>query len=176
MDMSPQTLGPIIGIGIALFVVLLRSRAARPLNVEWMWVMPLLVTLLIGSGIWASTTFQPHAPFGPVTYAALAAALVAGCAVGWWRGKTIDIHRDAETGTLMAKASPLGLIFLVGLIAVRYAMKGVLEANAEAWHLNVVALTDGFMLFAAGLVVVSRVEMWLRARAIAEHPEQTVAA
>jgi membrane protein CcdC involved in cytochrome C biogenesis len=171
MDASPQTLGPIIGVGIALVVVLLRNRAARPLNVQWMWVVPLLVSLLIGWGIWASTTFQPHAPFGPITYASLAAALAAGCAIGWWRGKTIDIHRDPDTGKLMARASPLGLIILIGLIAVRYAMKGVLEANAEAWHLNMVALTDGFLLFAAGLVVVSRVEMWLRARAIAEHPQ-----
>lgn len=166
MDMSPQTIGPIVGVVIALGLVLLRNRAPRRLNVEWMWVMPLIVILMIGFGIYASTTFQPHAPFGPATYAALAAALLGGCAIGWWRGKTIDIHRDPETGNLMAQASPIGLIFIFGLFAVRYGMKGYLDANAQAWHLDLVALTDGFMLFAMGLVVVSRIEMWIRARGL----------
>jgi len=163
MDMNPQTLGPIIGIGVALVIVLLRNRSPRKLNVEWMWVLPLIVLVMIGFGIYAQTTFQPHAPFGAATYAGLFAALAAGCAVGWWRGKTIDIKRD-ETGALTAQASPLGLIFIFALVGVRYAMRGVLESNAQAWGLDLVALTDGFMLFAVGLVVVSRIEMWIRAR------------
>jgi len=172
MDMNPQTIGPIVGIVIALAVVLLRNRAPRRLNVEWMWVLPLFVLVMIGVGIWASTTYQPHAPFGPLTYAGLAAAFAAGCALGWWRGKTIDIHRDPATGHLMAQASPLGMLFIFGLFAVRYAMRGVLETNAQAWGLDLVALTDGFMLFAVGLVVVSRIEMWIRARGL----QQTAAA
>lgn len=176
MDMSPQTIGPIIGIVIALGMVLLRNRAPRKLNVELMWILPLIFLLLIGFGIYASTTFQPHAPFGLSTYLGLAGALIAGCAIGWWRGKTIDIRRDPATGDLMAQASPLGMIFIFALFGVRYGAKGWLEANAQSLGIDLVALTDGFMLFAVGLIVVSRIEMWIRARGIARNGQDPAAA
>ena len=166
MNLDPQTLIPIISISIALVFILLRNRAPRPLHVRWMWVMPVILVAFIGYGIWAMNTYTPHEPFTPLALAGMGAALLAGAALGWWRGKTIDIHRDARSGLLMAKASPAGLIFIFALLAVRYATKGVLEANAQAWHINLAALTDGFLLFTAGLLVVSRIEMWIRARAI----------
>lgn len=169
--MSPEQFGPLIGVGIALIVILLKGRKPRTLRPQWMWVVPLLITVLIALGLW-SMTYSPtaeHAPFGPAEWAMLAAGLVLGGAVGWWRGRMTTIFRETD-GTLKSRASPLGLILIVGLLAGRSLLRGWLEANAAAWHINSLALTDAFMVFVVGLVIMQRVEMFTRARRI-QHGE-----
>lgn len=140
----------------------MRNRRPRPLNLHLMWIVPLLVIVSVGTGLY----FMPHAPFGVWTYLAFAFALVMGALAGWWRGRTVDIHRDIESGQLMAKPSPLGLILIIGLFVIRRGADAYLIANAEAWHLNLAAVTEAFMLFAVGLVAVQRIEMFVRGRAI----------
>ena len=165
--MSPEQYGPLIGVGIALLVILLKGRKPRTLRPQWMWVVPLLITVLIGFGLWGMS-YSPgadHAPFGLAGWSMLAVGLVLGGATGWWRGKMTTIFREPD-GTLKSKASPLGLIILVGLLAGRSLLRGWLEANAAAWHINALALADAFMVFVVGLVVMQRVEMFIRARRI----------
>ncbi|MOA34573.1 hypothetical protein D3C78_1559520 [compost metagenome] len=41
-----------------------------------------------------------------------------------------------------------------------------MEANAAAWHLDAVVVTDAFMLFAVGMIVTQRIELYIRARRI----------
>lgn len=159
---SPQTLGPLIGIGVALGIVLLRNRRKRTLRPHLLWVVPAIVVPMIGLGLWANTQ---HPQFGPLAWLAFAAALALGAAAGWWRGKTITIEKEPD-GSLKAQASPLGLILIVGLIAARAGLREVMQANASAWHLDAVVVTDAFLIFAIGLVVAQRVEMYLRARRI----------
>jgi membrane protein CcdC involved in cytochrome C biogenesis len=160
--MSPETMGPIIGIAVGLIIVLLRNRRKRTLRPHLLWVMPLLVTTAIGFGLWANTQ-HPH--FGPMAWIAFIAALALGCVAGWWRGKTITIEKEAD-GSLKAQASPLGLILVIGLFAARAGLREVMDANAAAWHLDAVVVTDAFMLFAIGLIITQRVEMYVRARRI----------
>jgi membrane protein CcdC involved in cytochrome C biogenesis len=126
-----------------------------------MWVMPLLILLGIGAGLY----FTPHEPFGPAAWAAFVAALAIGALAGWWRGKTITIQKVAD-GTLMAQASPFGLILIVGLLLGRTAIRSVMESQAAYWHVDAAVITDAFMLFAVGLVVAQRLEVFIRARAI----------
>ena len=160
--MSPQTMGPLIGIGVALIIILLRNRRKRTLRPHLLWVMPLLVTAAIGFGLWANTQ-HPH--FGPLAWIAFIAALALGCLAGWQRGKTITIEKEPD-GSLKAQASPLGLILVVGLFAARAGLREVMEANAAAWHLDAVVVTDAFMLFAVGMIVTQRIELYIRARRI----------
>ena len=160
--MSPQTMGPLIGIGVALSIILLRNRRKRTLRPHLLWVMPLLVTTAIGFGLWANTQ-HPH--FGPFAWIAFILALALGCVAGWWRGKTITIEKEPD-GSLKAQASPLGLILIIGLVAARAGLREVMEANAAAWHLDAVVVTDAFMLFAIGMIVAQRVELYIRARRI----------
>lgn len=160
--MTPQQILPIVIPIAILALVVMRNRRPRPLNLHLMWIVPLLVVLGIGMGLY----FTPHEPFGVWAYAGFVFALGLGGVAGWWRGRTIDIHRDAETGRLMAKPSPLGLMLIVVLLVARRSLDMYLLSNAEAWHLNAVAVTDAFMLFAVGLVVVQRIEMFVRGRAI----------
>lgn len=165
--MTPQQIGPIVGIGIAVVLIMLRNSKPRPLRVQYMWIAPLIVALAIGLGLWGMSKAPgaSHAPFGVDSYAILALGLALGAAAGWWRGKMTTIER-APDGTLSAQASPLGLILIFGLLASRTAMRPWLEAHAGDWHLNALAIQDAFLLFAAAMVIVQRVEMFIRARRI----------
>lgn len=160
--MTTQQLIPLAIIPVVLVLALLRNRRRRVLRPEYLWVMPLIVTILIGAGIWA-TTQHPH--FGPYAYVAFIAALALGATAGWWRGKTITIEKEPD-GSLKAQASPLGLILIVALFAARAGLREVMQENAAAWHLDAVVVTDAFMIFAIGLIIAQRVEMYIRARRI----------
>jgi hypothetical protein len=166
MALNTQTLISLVVIVLVMGMVLLRNRQARPLNVNWMWVLPLVYIALMSLAIWG-VGHQPHPPFDTEAYAIMGGSLAVGAFLGWWRGKTIDIHRDAETNRLMAQASPIGLVIIFGFVGIRLALRDYLTANAPAWHISLVTLQDAFILFALGLIVVSRLEMWVRARGIA---------
>jgi len=161
-----EQLIPFVAVAVALPLVLLRNRRARTLRLKWLWVTPLLVAVLIGFGLWGMSFSDPgQAPFRPADWALLAVGLGLGAVAGWWRGKTVVIHRD-PAGVLKAQASPVGLILIVALLLGRRALGAWLEPHAADWGLNVVAVHDAFMLFAAGLVVAQRVEIFIRARRI----------
>jgi len=164
--MSTEQLIPLAVIPVVLILVLLRNRKKRILRPERMWIMPALVVPLIGLGIWGEHMRPGVAAFDPLlAVPAFALALVLGGLLGWQRGRTITIEREPD-GTLMAQASPLGLILLVGLIAARTALRQLMQDNAAAWHLNAAVITDAFMVFAIGLIVMQRVEMVIRARRV----------
>jgi hypothetical protein len=129
--------------------------------------MPAIVLPLIGLGLWGATQNPnlAHAPFGPDAWAVLAVGGVLGGIAGWYRGKTVAIEKEPD-GSLMAKASPLGLILLVALFAGRSLLRDLVESHAAEWHLNAMAVTDAFLVFAMGLIVMQRVEMYIRARSI----------
>lgn len=47
-----ETLGPLIGLAVLVVVMsirLLRGQKQRPLKLEWMWVMPLVLISLAGA-------------------------------------------------------------------------------------------------------------------------------
>lgn len=165
--MDPQTLAPLIGIAIALPIILLRNRKPRTLRPQWMWVAPVLICLLLAFAIWGMS-MQPgaeHAAFGPLDWTVLLLGGLLGAVAGWWRGRMTNIERDAD-GTLKAQASPIGLVLIVALLLARRALSAWLEPHAASLGLNVLAVTDGFLLFVAAMVVVQRIEMFLRARAL----------
>ncbi|KDP93540.1 hypothetical protein ER13_18060 [Brevundimonas sp. EAKA] len=156
--MPPEKLIPLLVFPAVLVLVLLKNRRKRPLKPQFLWIMPAIVVPLIGLGIWGST-YSPravHAPFGPGAWAVLA---------GWYRGKTVTIEKEPD-GSLMAQASPLGLILLVVLFAGRAGLRDLIETHAADWRLNAMAVTDAFLVFAMGLIVLQRVEMYIRARRV----------
>lgn len=164
--MPTQQLIPLIVIAIMLPVILLKNRKPRTLRPQWMWVLPLLITLLIGFGLWVMSRIDPaHAVFSPLDWLVMTLALVLGSVLGWQRGRMTTIMREPD-GVLKAQASPIGLILLVGLVVARQAVRPWLETHAGDWHVSPVAIQDAFLLFALGLVVVQRIEMWIRARRI----------
>lgn len=165
--MTPQQYAPLIALVIMLPIILLRNRAPRTLRPKWMWVTPAIIVPLMGLALWG-TSMEPgadHTPFDAIAWAILALGLGLGCAAGWWRGKMTTIERHAD-GTLKAQASPLGLILIIGLFLGRSALRSVLEPYAAAWHLNALAIADAFLLFVVGMILVQRIEMFIRARRV----------
>lgn len=157
---DPKTFGPLIGIGFAAaFMIfrLARAQKSRPLKLEWMWILPAVLLLATGSLLWQ---LPPHG----LEWLWLVLAFAVGGAIGWQRGRMMKITVDPETHALNQQASPAAIIFLLALVAVRYAMREGLSAEAQAWRLSAAFLTDVFVVFAFGLLSLTRIEMFVRAR------------
>lgn len=163
--MSPQQLIPLAVIPVAIVLVLLRNRRKRVLRPHLLWVVPAIVGPLILLGVWGSSRAVGAAPFGAGAWAILLVGGVLGGVAGWWRGKTITIEKEPD-GSLRSQASPLGLVLVVALFAFRGVLRPLIESHAAQWHLNALAVTEAFLVFALALIVLQRVEMYIRARRI----------
>lgn len=153
----------VIPIVIIAVVMTLRMRSMskeRPLKLEQLWIVPGIYLVIAGLIYWSTP------PKTPVVWAACAAALAVGAALGWQRGRLMHIHVDPETQTLRQKASLAAMAFLLVLIAVR---TGAREAALfGGLPLDVTAITDVLLALALGLLTVQRIEMYLRAKRLLE--------
>ena len=150
-----------ITIGIIAVVMALRLRSMgqmRPLKLGNLFIVPILYLVV------AAIMFVQLPPTGWVAIAC-ALALAIGAAVGWQRGKMMHIHVDPETYALNQKASPAAMFFLIGLIVVRMAARGMLGQNSGV---SPAMLTDPLIAFALGMFTVQRIEMYLRAKRLLE--------
>lgn len=152
-------------IGIIIVVMALRMRRMgrmRPLKLSSLWVVPAIYFVV------AALMFVQLPPDRNVAIACLFALLI-GAAVGWQRGKLMQIHVDRETHALNQKASPAAMLFLVALIVIRMASRGAIsEAGVRP-----AMLTDPLIAFALGVLTLQRVEMFLRARKLLEEARGT---
>ena len=154
------TIIPFVVLALVVGWRLRSMNKERPLNIGTLWVVPAIYLALMASLIIA---LPPHA----AGWALMAAGLVAGAALGWHRGKLIRIERNAETGQLMQRASPLAMVLLLILIALKFGMREIFGDSAAAHPSSAAMLvTDGFIGFALGLLSATRLELYLRARSI----------
>lgn len=145
-------------------VLLLRFRSMgkeRRLNPGTLWIVPVLYFLIAGSMLFALVP-------PPLGWGLLLAGLVIGIAAGWHRGKLILIRRNSETGELRQKASPLAMLLLLVLVALKLGARAIFgETAAGQPGSSAMLLTDAFIGFALGLLSATRLELYLRARRIA---------
>jgi hypothetical protein len=114
---QPQLISYVIGGAVLLLVLALRFRSVgrrRRMRLEWMWIFPAILLAL------AALTFV-SAPPSPMTEGVSALALLIGGALGWQRGRMMQIHVDPETHELNQVASLGAMLFLVAIIAIRFA-------------------------------------------------------
>ena len=142
---------------IAIALMVLRNARERRLKVERLWISPLLF-LVITAGVFAS---QP-AP-GPVILVVDLAILALGALAGWWRGRLTRITVDPESHALTSKTSPLGMLLILALFAVRYGLRSFGAETAGMLHVSALVITDALMLLAVGIVCAQRLEIALRA-------------
>jgi hypothetical protein len=154
---------PWISYGIAAVVIIVvmairfrRAGVARPLKLGQLLIVP------VAYGVLATVLFVSAPPTGR-GWLLCAAALAAGAAAGWQRGRMIRIEVHPETHSLSATQSPFAILFLLILILVRSGLRAALQGG-EGGMLNAATLTDMLIAFALGLLVVQRLEMFLRAR------------
>jgi len=163
MPMSPTQL--LITGGVVLAVLLLRMRGmsrARPLKTETLWVAPAIFAAITGLTLWQTPPSVSDAPW-------LAGVAVLGAIVGWYRGKMMRITVDPQTHALSQAASPLALLFLLAVFALRYGLRYLLGAEAHAWSISVNLLADAPLVFIVAMFALTRVEMFIRAeRLLAE--------
>jgi hypothetical protein len=150
-------------ITIAVVVVVLalrlrRSGQTRPLKLGTLWIVPAIYLVV------AAILFVQLPPIGWVAIATIF-ALALGAGLGWQRGRMMHISVDPETHDLNQKASPAAMLFLIVLIAVRMAARGVI---GEEGGVSPAMLTDPLIAFALGMFTLQRVEMYLRARRLLE--------
>jgi hypothetical protein len=153
----------LLPFAIIAIVVGLRLRSMskeRPLKVETLWIIPAVYLALVAWMLFA----LPPTVFG---WGLLAVGLVIGAALGWHRGKLIRIDRNAETGELRQKASPLAMILLLALIALKLGARAIFGETAAGHPASgAMLLTDAFIGFALGLLSATRLELYLRAKRI----------
>jgi hypothetical protein len=145
-------------------LVILRNSRARSLKVERLWIMPVILIAL------TALTFVAQPLPRPSAIALEVAALIVGVALGWWRGRLTHITVNPDTHDLTSKASPIGMLLILGIFALRYALRSFGGEAAGMLHVSVFEITDALMLLAVGIVCTQRLEMALRAtRLVAEH-------
>jgi membrane protein CcdC involved in cytochrome C biogenesis len=151
-----SVIGYLIGFLVLAVVLTLRMRninRERPLKIEQLWIVPGIYALIAGFLYWR---FPPQ---GMVILWCLVGAAI-GALLGWQRGRMMRIVVDPETHEIKQKGSLAAMLFLLGLIAVRYAAR----IEGAAWHVDVMAITDVLIAVALGLLSAQRVEMYLRAK------------
>ena len=163
--MDPKLLQTILPVVVIVVVMALRFRSmnkVRPLNPNTLWIAPVILVALAAVSLVA-------APLSPMGLSIGAVALIVGGLIGWQRGKLIHIDRDPATGKLTQQVSPAAMILLVGIIALRYALRNYFDLTPGSdgkMSAQALMITDALLLFAVGLIVVTRIEMMIRARRI----------
>lgn len=151
---------PFVIIAVVVGLRLRSMSRERPLKVETLWVVPVVYLALVG---WMLFALPPTV----VGWGLLVLGLVVGAALGWHRGKLIRIDRNAETGELRQKASPLAMILLLALIALKLGARAIFGETAAGHPASgAMLLTDTFIGFALGLLSATRLELYLRAKRI----------
>jgi len=154
----PTAVLPFVIIAVVLGLRLLSMSRERPLKVGTLWVVPVIYLALVG---WMLFALPPTI----AGWALVAAGVAVGAVLGWHRAKLIRIERNAETGELRQKASPLAMLLLVALIVLKLGARAIFgESAATQPGSSAMLLTDAFIGFALGLLSATRIELYIRAK------------
>jgi hypothetical protein len=152
------TLLPFVIIAVVLALRFRSMSKERPLKLQNLWIVPAVYLLIAGSMLLALP--PPLTGWGLVIV-----GLALGLVIGWHRGKMIRIERDAETGELRQRASPLAMVLLAVIVVLKLGARQVFgETAATQPGSGAMLLTDAFLGFALGLLSATRAELYLRGR------------
>jgi hypothetical protein len=150
-----QYLVPAVVIGLVLFLRFRSMGKSRPLRLGLLWIVPAIYLALT---IFLFVEMPPHA----LGWLWAGLAFLVGSVVGWYRGASMKIHVDPETQALNQASSPLALLFIVALIALRMAIRAGTAYEAGLGNVDVPLITDCLVAMALGLLSMTRLEMYLR--------------
>jgi hypothetical protein len=165
MDPQMAKLLPIVIPLLLVAWVLRRNLRPRPLQIERMWLYPVILIVLLGTDLFESP------PTTMTAIAALVAGFGLGAVAGWYRGRLTQITIDPETHAMTSQSSIWGVALIGGLFVVRFGLRdylmqgGMADAGAAHAKLGATAtlITDALLTFSVGMMGVSRLEIWMRA-------------
>jgi hypothetical protein len=139
-----------------------RMRQMRPLKLEWLWITPALMAGMVGFMLWGMGQQGQH--LAGMDWLWVSVAALVGAVIGWYRGRLMKIEVDPETHALNQQASPIAIIFLIALFAIRRGVDYAMQTEAKSWHISVILLTAAPVFLVVGMLAMTRVEMFIRAR------------
>jgi hypothetical protein len=158
---------PIVILLPVLYFRMRRMSRAQPLKLDRLWIRPALFLVVAALALLAPPPHNhPERVLVAMDFGWLALAGVLGAAAGWQWGRTMAIDVHPEDGTLMVKGSQAAMMVLVVLVLFRLGLRAGLSAEAQAWHLNVMLISDASIVFTALLFSLRSVEMYFRARRV----------
>jgi hypothetical protein len=158
---------PIVIIVPVLYFRMRRMARAQPLKLDRLWIRPALFLAITALVLLApSLASHPMGVLMPLDWAWLGLAGVLGSVAGWQWGRTMAIDVHPEDGTLMVRGGQAAMMVLVVLILFRLGLRAGLSVEAQAWHLNMLLVSDASIVFTALLFTLRSVEMYLRARRV----------
>ncbi len=141
---------------IAIGVRIAMSRGSRPLNLNMLWVWPLVIT-----GFATYAVVKDGVP-DMVKVGEMAIGLVIGAIGGWWRGKSTRIEVDPATHQLTASSPIIAMLVIIAIIGVRTFITTAVQTDPGMAQYKWVA--DSLLLFGVGFFGVSRIEMFIRGK------------
>jgi hypothetical protein len=160
---AAQLYGPIITVVILAVVLWRRNSRPRLLRIERLWIRPVLFALIVSATL-AATPF----PLDPASLAVFALALVIGAGLGWQRARFMHIDVHPETHDITSRVSPVGMIFILAVLALRLLLRDAALESRSALGIPAAAITDGLIMLLGAMIVTQSLEVWLRARRLLE--------
>ncbi|HEX3889023.1 MAG TPA: hypothetical protein VHW05_16135 [Phenylobacterium sp.] len=142
---------------VVIALVILRNMRARRLRIESLWLAPTLIIVAV------ALQFSQEGTPTPLALGVDIGAFVVGALLGWWRARFTHITIDPATHQLTSRASPIGMLVVLALFALRYVLRVYAVQNAGSIGLPVNVVADGALVISVGLVCAQRLEIALRA-------------
>ena len=159
----------LIPIVIAMGLVVLRNSRARRLRIEAMWIAPVIIIGLIALALYGEAVRGAFS-LTPISIGLDVVALGVGSLLGWWRARFTNITIDPVSHEMTSRASPLGLLVIMGILVLRTALRAYTAQNAGALGEWGPPIADALLIMSVGLVCAQRLEIFTRAsRLLAEH-------
>ena len=108
---------------------MMRAQKPRTVRLGRLWLLPALLLF----ATWTTLAHEelPGIVSGIVSVLVFVVATALGGLIGWFRVHTLEFTRDAGTGKITSRGSQLDVLFVVGLIAVRYGRLRLFHWRAD---------------------------------------------
>lgn len=161
---------PFLPLLILIPVLYFRMRKLsrpQPLKLTRLWIRPVVLVLVATLVLWSPVPGVSRS-FTGSEWLILAAAGLLGAAAGWYSALSMKIEVHPEDGTLMVQGGQAAALIMLALILGRSGINTGMRLEGDAWHLDVLLITDALIVFTAAFFVARSLEMYLRARRVME--------
>ena len=102
----------------------------------------------------------------PITFVSiglLVLGFLIGGGLGWQRARLMQIQIHPETHDMTSRASPIGILFIFGIVLLRYLAPAFLRSYPNLLSVPVVALADALLVMGVTMLSAQRLAIWQRA-------------